>query len=193
MSQEIISLQGSDALVVVDVQNDFCPGGALPIPQGDEVVPVANSWIRAARDRGIPVYCSRDFHPREHPSFEEQGGAWPQHCIQETWGAEFHSDLEVPENARIVTKGVRFDKDQNSIFDETGLASHLEREGIRRLIVLGLALDVCVRASVLDGLEAGFDIFLILDGCRAVTEESGRETIQELERAGANCISGASS
>lgn len=191
MSQKQISLQSNDVLMVVDIQNDFCPGGALPIPQGDEVIPVANFWIEAARSKQIPIYCSRDFHPREHPSFEAQGGSWPPHCIQETRGAAFHPDLNVPETARIVTKGVRFDKDQNSVFDETGLAHRLERDGTGRLIVLGLALDVCVRASVLDGLEAGFEVSVILDGCRAVTEESGRETINELERAGANCISGA--
>ena len=191
MSQETIALKPGDALMVVDVQNDFCPGGALPIPRGDEVVPVANSWIRAAGEQEIPVYCSRDFHPREHPSFEEQGGAWPPHCIQETWGAKFHPELNVPDTARIVTKGVRFDEDQNSVFEETGLASRLERDGTKRLIVLGLALDVCVRASVLDGLQAGFEVAVIPDGCRAVTEESGNSTISELERAGANCISGA--
>jgi nicotinamidase/pyrazinamidase len=153
---------------------------------------MANAWFRKAIAAGIPVYCSRDFHPREHPSFREQGGSWPRHCIQDTPGAEFHPSLEVPERARIVTKGVRFDKDQNSAFDETGLAHLLKRDGTGRLIVLGLALDVCVRASVLDGLQAGFKVMLLLDGCRAVTEESGNNTIQELERAGANCISGAS-
>jgi len=191
MNPEKISLKSDDALIVVDVQNDFCPGGALPIPRGDEVVPVANAWMRTAVAAGIPVYFSRDFHPREHPSFEEQGGPWPQHCIQDTRGAEFHPELMVPDTARIVTKGVRFDKDQNSVFEETGLARRLERDGTSRLVVLGLALDVCVRASVLDGLGAGFELAVVLDGCRAVTEESGRETIEELEGAGANCISGA--
>lgn len=191
MNPEKISLKSDDALIVVDVQNDFCPGGALPIPRGDEVLPVANAWMRKAVAAGIPVYCSRDFHPREHPSFEEQGGSWPQHCIQDTRGAEFHPELMVPDTVRIVTKGVRFDKDQNSVFEETGLARRLERDGTSRLVVLGLALDVCVRASVLDGLEAGFELAVVLDGCRAVTEESGRETIEELEGAGATCISGA--
>jgi len=192
MSQEAISLRDRDALIVVDIQNDFCPGGALPIPQGNEVVPVANSWIHTARALWIPVYCSRDFHPREHPSFREQGGTWPPHCVQDTWGAQFHPSLEIPDQARIVTKGVRFDKDQNSVFEETGLASLLKRDATQRLFVLGLALDVCVKASVLDGLRAGFAVSVLLDGCRAVTEESGRETINELERAGATCISGVS-
>jgi len=192
MTRENISLQDSDALLVVDPQNDFCPGGALPIPQGDQVIPVINTWIRAALSRGIPVYCSRDFHPREHPSFQEQGGPWPQHCIQDTWGAGFHPHLEVPEQARLVTKGVRFDMDQNSVFQETGLISRLERDGTKRLVVMGLALDVCVRASVLDGLKSGFEMLVILDGCRAVTEESGQEAIREMEEAGAICSSGAS-
>lgn len=179
------------ALIAVDVQNDFCPGGALAIPEGDKVVPVINGWSQAALKRNIPVYFSRDFHPLRHPSFREQGGSWPVHCLQDTWGASFHPHLEVPEQAGIVTKGVRFDKDQNSVFEETGLAYRLQDDGANELILAGLALDVCVRASVLDGLQSGFRITVLLDGCRAVTEESGRQAIQEMERAGAIFIHGA--
>jgi len=112
------------------------------------------------------------------------------HCLQDTWGARFHPDLQVPDQASIVTKGVRFDKDQNSVFEETGLARRLELDGVSRLLVAGLALDVCVKASVLDGLKEGLRITVLLDGCRAVSQDSGRRAIEEMERAGATCISG---
>ncbi len=119
------TLRQGDALLIVDVQNDFCPGGALPIAKGDEVVPVLNRWIAAARAQGVPVYASRDWHPVGHPSFKEQGGQWPPHCQQDSEGARFHPDLELPADAVTVTKGVRFDQDQYSAFDQTGLARQL--------------------------------------------------------------------
>jgi len=112
----------SDALLVVDVQIDFCPGGALPIEHGDEVVGVLNEWIEAAGRAGAPIYLSRDWHPKVHLSFREQGGEWPPHCIQDSEGARFHPDLLVPEDGVVVTKVTRFDQDQYSSVDQTGLA-----------------------------------------------------------------------
>ena len=178
-------LSPGDALLLVDVQNDFCPGGALPIEEGDRVVPVLNRWLRTARERGLPVYASRDWHPRRHPSFREQGGEWPPHCIQGTAGARFHPDLELPEDAMAIAKGVRFDRDQLSAFDETGLAAQLRRDGVRRLWVGGLAQDVCVRASVLDALSAGFAVHVIVAATRPVRAKAGREALCAMERAGA--------
>ena len=178
-------MQTGDALLLVDVQNDFCPGGALPIQEGSRVVPVLNRWLRAARERGIPVYASRDWHPRGHLSFAEAGGPWPAHCIQDTEGASFHPDLELPDDAVLVAKGVRFDRDQYSAFSETGLESQLRRDGVRRLFVGGLALDVCVRATVLDALRAGFEVRVLVDATRAVAEEDGRSALEEMESAGA--------
>ena len=109
-------LKPGDGLLIVDVQKDFCPGGALPIAEGDRVVPILNRWLRAARERGIPVYASRDWHPRRHASFREQGGPWPPHCIQGSEGARFHPKLELPEDAVAIAKGVRLDHDQYSAF-----------------------------------------------------------------------------
>jgi nicotinamidase/pyrazinamidase len=174
-----------DALLLIDVQNDFCSGGALPIEEGDRVVPVLNRWLRAARERGLPIYASLDWHPRRHPSFREQGGEWPPHCIQDTSGARLHPDLELPEDATAIAKGIRFDRDQLSAFDETGLAAQLRRDGVRRLWVGGLAQDVCVRASVLDALAAGFFVHVIVSGTRPVRAQAGREALCEMERAGA--------
>ena len=179
------ALQPGDALIVVDVQIDFCPGGALPIARGDEVVPVLNRWIAAASGSGVPVYASRDWHPRHHLSFAESGGQWPPHCLQDSEGARFHPDLRLPESTVIVTKGVRFDRDQYSAFDETGLATEVRARGVKRLWIGGLAQDVCVRATVLDARRHGFEVIVITDGTRPVTPSGGREANEEMLRAGA--------
>jgi len=177
------ALQRGDGLCLVDVQNDFCPWGALAIEEGDTIVPVLNQWIRSALEIGIPIYASRDWHPLGHVSFKEQGGPWPPHCIQDTWGAGFHPDLELPERVVKITKGVRFDQDQNSIFDQTGFVKQLEWDDIKRLWFGGLALDVCVLASVLDALHAGFDVSLIRNGTKPVTVEGGEEAIEKMTAA----------
>lgn len=179
------SLQREDGVLVVDVQVDFCPGGALPIEGGDRVVPVLNGWIRAARDKGMPVYFSRDWHPARHVSFREEGGRWPAHCLQDTEGAGFHPDLVLPEGAVKVTKGVRLDKDQNSAFDQTGLAAQLERDGVRQLWVGGLAQDVCVLATVLDARRAGLEVAVISDGTRPVDAVEGERVLEQMRAAGA--------
>lgn len=181
-------LQPGDALIIVDVQNDFCPGGALPIEHGDEVIPVLNRWIVAAVAKAVPIYASRDWHPVGHMSFKESGGLWPPHCLQDTEGAAFHPDLHLPSSAVKVTKGVRFDQDQNSAFDQTGLATQLRRDGVRRIFVGGLAEDVCVRATVLDGLKEGFEVFLILEGTRPVTAAGGEKARREMQEAGARLL-----
>lgn len=178
-------LHRGDALIVVDVQKDFCPGGALPIKDGDKIVPILNRWIEAAMAKGVPVYISRDWHPINHLSFKKRGGPWPPHCIQDSDGALFHPDLRVPESAIKVTKGVRFDQDQNSVFDQTGLAEQLRYDGVRRLFVGGLAEDVCVLATVLDGCQKGFEVVLISDATRPVTIQGGEEARRRMQAAGA--------
>lgn len=177
--------ESGDALLIVDVQNDFCPGGALAIPGGDQVVPVLNEWIRAAVKAGIPIYASRDWHPRRHPSFEEEGGKWPVHCLQDTPGAAFHPDLELPEDVIVVTKGTRFDKDQYSAFDETGLHQRFLADGIRRIWTGGLAQDVCVCASVLDARGYGYEVGVIPGGSYPVTRDGGIDALQQMRDAGA--------
>ncbi len=179
------TLRDGDALLIVDVQCDFCPGGALPVPDGDAVVSVLNRWLAAARGLGIPVYASRDWHPAGHMSFTERGGDWPRHCIQDTSGASFHPDLELPGDVVKVTKGSRFDKDQYSAFDETGLAERLRQDGIERVWVGGLAQDVCVAATVLEGCAAGFEMHVIQDATRPITAEGGEEANKRMLEAGA--------
>ncbi|MBS3800209.1 MAG: nicotinamidase [Thioalkalivibrio sp.] len=178
------SLQTGDALLVIDMQNDFCPGGALAIADGDQVIPVLNRWLEAARKDGIPVYASRDWHPLEHPSFEAQGGPWPPHCLQDSPGARFHADLELPPDVIKVTKGVRFDQDQYSAFDQTGLATEFRNKGVARVWIGGLAQDVCVAASAIDARNEGFEVRLIAEATRPVTVEGGREALQRMKEAG---------
>ena len=182
------AFQAGDALLLVDVQVDFCPGGHLPIPEGDRVVPVLNRWIRDAEAAGIPVILSRDWHPLQHPSFVEQGGEWPAHCVQDTPGAAFHPALIFADDAIVVSKGTRFDQDQYDAFDQTGLAVLLEKMGVRRLWVGGLALDVCVLLTVEGARNAGFAVKVIRDGCRPVTEEGGEEALARMLVAGAELV-----
>lgn len=182
-------LKTGDALLIIDVQIDFCPGGSLPIEDGDQVVPVLNEWIEAACVKEIPVYASRDWHPHKHPSFKENGGLWPVHCLQDSLGAGFHPDLNLPEGTVLISKGVRFDHDQNSAFDQTGLAVQLQKDGIRRLYVGGLAEDVCVLATVLDACHEGFETVLISDATRAITQDGGRAARETMRASGARFIS----
>jgi len=179
------ALRPGDALIVVDVQIDFCPGAALPIEHGDAVIPVLNRWIDAATAARVPIFASRDWHPRHHLSFVESGGEWPVHCVQDTPGARFHPQLELPDSTIVVTKGVRFDRDQYSAFDQTGLATELRKQGVRRVWVGGLAQDVCVRATVLDARREGFDTIVIADATCPVTGAGGERANEEMRQAGA--------
>jgi nicotinamidase-related amidase len=181
------SLQSGDALLVVDVQNDFCPGGALAVADGDRIVPVLNTWIDRARRAGAPIYASRCWHPRGHVSFRERGGPWPPHCVQNTPGAEFHPDLRLPAGTPIISKGTDRDRDEYSAFGTADLVGRLREHEVRRVFVGGLALDYCVRASVLDGLAAGFAMRLIRDATRPVDAQpgDGERAVAEMRAAGA--------
>ena len=178
--------QLGDALLIVDVQNDFCPGGALPVRNGDSVVAVLNKWIAAALGANVPVYASRDWHPSDHMSFAQQGGPWPVHCIQDTPGAALRSDLQLPHDAVIIDKGIDPADEAYSVFANTDLAERLGQAGVKRLRVGGLAMDYCVRASVLDALKEGFAVHLIADATRAVNVEpsDGDKALDEMRDAG---------
>ena len=149
-------------------------------------MPVLNRWIDAARAGGAVVVASRDWHPTGHVSFRERGGPWPSHCVQGTDGAAFHPALRLPDDAWIVSKGTDPDRDAYSAFGGEPLAEELRRRGVRRLWVGGLAEDYCVRATVLDGLKAGFDVHLIEDAVRAVNVRpgDGARALREMREAG---------
>lgn len=175
-----LPLRRGDALLIVDVQRDFCEGGALAVRGGDEVVRVLNRWIDAAAGMGLPVFASRDWHPPGHVSFEPQGGPWPPHCVQETPGAAFHPDLALPEGAIVLSKGTDPDEDAYSAFQGTGLAEALRERRVERVWMGGLALDVCVRATAQDARHNGFATHLILSATRPVDAEAGRRTVETL-------------
>ncbi|WP_138437107.1 isochorismatase family protein [Marinobacter shengliensis] len=175
----------NSALLLVDIQNDFCEGGSLEVPDANKVIPVVNALIRKATAARQLVIASRDWHTVDHTSFDCRGGPWPPHCIQDTEGAAFHPGMELPADAVRVSKGTGFDVDAYSAFDGTQLDSFLRRHDIRHLQVAGLALDVCVRATVLDGLECGFNIDLMAGGTRAVDPEGVDKVLEELRAAGA--------
>jgi len=176
-----------DALIIVDVQNDFCPRGALPVQRGHEVVPVLNDWIDAARRGRAVIAASRDWHPANHVSFRERGGPWPPHCVQATRGAELRADLQLPADAWVISKGTEPDRDAYSAFDRTDLAERLKTAGVHRVWIGGLALDVCVRATALDAIKAGFETHVIADATRAVNvrPDDGARALTEMESAGA--------
>lgn len=182
-----VTFDSNDALIVVDVQNDFCPGGKLALEEGDEVVPVINALIAQARQAGIPIFASRDWHPLHHVSFEERGGPWPEHCVQDTDGAAFHKQLNLPDSTRLISKGARFDVDQYSAFDKTGLVSELVFLDIKRVWVVGLALEVCVKATALDAAKHDYQTFLVKDGTRYINKADADKAMKELEDAGVIC------
>ncbi len=162
-----------DALIIVDVQRDFCPGGALAVPNGDAVVEPLNRYIGPFKSNGLPIIATRDWHPPNHISFRERGGPWPPHCVQGTPGAEFHPTLELPEDAIIISKATDPDSEAYSGFAGTGLETLLRERGITRVFVGGLATDYCVKMTVLDALAFGFTTFLLEDAIRGVDVNPG--------------------
>jgi nicotinamidase/pyrazinamidase len=173
-----------DALVIVDVQCDFLPGGALAVPEGDAVIPVLNRWIEATDDADVPTFFTRDWHPADHVSFEP-GGPWPPHCVQDTPGAAFDERLLIPDDVTVVSKATRAGAEAYSGFDTTDLAEGLRARGVERVFVGGLATDYCVRATVLDALNEGFEVRVIDGGIRGIAPETTKKARAEMTDAGA--------
>lgn len=183
------------ALLIVDVQNDFCPGGALPVPEGDKVVPVLNRAIQRMGIEGALIIASRDWHPAKSTHFAAYGGQWPVHCVQSTEGAAFHPDLRLTEGAIVVSKGMGETEDAYSAFDartDDGkpLDEVLRQRGVKRLIVGGLATDYCVRGSVLDALEHGYEVVVLRDAVRGVDVQPGdsEKALAEMQSRGAKLV-----
>jgi len=163
-----IHVQAGDALLIVDVQNDFLPGGSLAVPCGDQVVPVLNHYISLFQDRALPVYATRDWHPPDHCSFRTQGGPWPPHCIAGSAGARFASGLKLPPSATVISKATSAGTDAYSGFEGTPLDDNLRNANVQRLFIGGLATDYCVLNTVNDALQHGYQVFLLEDAIRAV-------------------------
>lgn len=179
-------LSPGDALIVVDVQNDFLPGGSLAVPYGDDVIPVLNRYLAAFVQRELPIIATRDWHPPNHCSFQPYGGPWPSHCVAGSDGAAFAAALELPASSSLITlKGTQPEQDAYSAFDGTDLDARLRGQGVARLFVGGLATDYCVLYTVNDGLKAGYTVILLQDAIRAVNVRPG-----DGERAEAEMIQG---
>ncbi len=183
-----IRLTVKDALIVVDMQRDFMPGGALPVQEGDKIIPRLNQYIRLFFERGLPVFFTRDWHPPDHISFKDQGGVWPPHCVQDTEGAKFHPDLYIPpDNRFIISKGTSRDFDAYSGFQGTMLDQLLKERGTKRVFVGGVATDYCVKNTVLGAINLGYEAFLLLDGIKGVDVKQGdsERAIEDMLGAGA--------
>ncbi len=185
-----MEITDKDALIVVDLQRDFCPGGALPVPEGDEIVPVVNSLIPLFKT----VVFTRDWHPPDHMSFSPnpqfRDGSWPVHCVAGTPGAEFHPELKIPPHTIIISKATERDKEAYSGFEGTELHRILMEKGVKRIFVCGLATDYCVKNTALDGVKLGYEVYLVEDASKGVDAPPGnlKRALEEMKRAGVKFI-----
>jgi nicotinamidase/pyrazinamidase len=180
------------ALLVVDVQNDFCTGGALAVPGSERVTSALNRYIADARTRGMTIYASRDWHPAVTSHFAAYGGAWPVHCVQDTQGASFHPALALPHETVVITKGDAEDRAGYSAFegrtaDGVPFETDLRRRGITHLYVGGLATDYCVKHSVLDARRAGLEVTVLADAVSGVNRspDDAADALEDMKAAGA--------
>ncbi|MEN3333590.1 MAG: nicotinamidase/pyrazinamidase [Blastocatellia bacterium] len=180
------------ALILVDIQNDFCPGGALAVADGDAVVPVVNRLMPH-----FPLVVSTlDWHPANHISFREQGGPWPPHCVQNTFGAELHPSLNTASIQNTFRKATTAERDAYSEFEgvddhHRSLDDYLKSRGVRRVYLAGLATDYCVRATTMDALRRGYETYVVTDGVRAVNvqPDDGAKALADMQAQGAHLIS----
>lgn len=178
------------ALLVVDIQNDFCPGGALAVQEGDRVVAPTNELIDFFEKKGWPIFFTRDWHPPHHSSFKAYGGIWPVHCVAETDGAAFHPALRIPNKAKIISKAMKVDTDAYSGFEGTDLALQLKQLDVEQVIIAGLTTDYCVKTTALDGLKNGFKVLVVPEATRAVNLNpgDGEEAMQEMKAHGGEFV-----
>jgi len=185
-----MEVEPKKALIIVDVQNDFCPGGSLAVAHGEEVVAPLNKLMNEFLDRGEPVFKTRDWHPEKTKHFQIYGGTWPVHCVQNTKGAEFHPDLLDDPRVTIVSKGFDESADGYSGFDGTRLAETLREEDVKEVWIGGLATDYCVKETVLDARREGFKVKALADAMRPVNlnPEDGEKAVAEMSAAGAEIV-----
>lgn len=180
----------TDALLVVDVQNDFCPGGSLAIHDGDQIIPAINRLILLFKH----LFFSRDWHPIDHLSFSQNPSfsdkSWPAHCVAGSQGAKFNEHLLIPETAIIINKGTQSNLEAYSAFEKTDLLNHLKCLGIQHLFITGLATDYCVKFSSLDAIASGIEVYVVQDAVRGVDVPSGtvERAFEEMKRAGVRLV-----
>jgi nicotinamidase/pyrazinamidase len=177
-----IKIDRACALIIVDMQNDFMPSGSLPIPDSDKIIPVLNKYIELFVSRKFPIFATRDWHPPDHKSFKQRGGMWAMHCVRDTKGAEFHPELKIPRNATIISKATDADREAYSAFERTELARKLEQEGIKRVLIGGVATDYCVKSTALDAVRLGFDAVLLEDAVKGINNSG--DAVKEMQKSG---------
>jgi nicotinamidase/pyrazinamidase len=188
--RDIVEVPQPDAgsvLLVGDIQVDFCPGGALAVPGGDQIIPVINDAIRLFHAGRLPIIAVRDWHPPKHVSFNEQGGPWPVHCVRMSKGAQFHPELVLPPGTVVVSKATDPEREAYSAFEGTTLEDRLRELHAERLFVTGLATDYCVRQTVLDARRLGFQVVVLEDAVRGIDATPGdsARAMDEMRAAGA--------
>ena len=185
--ETIIQLHAGDSLIIVDMQNDFLPGGSLAVSDGDKVIAPLNRAIYLFSEKGLPIFATREWHPPNHISFKGQGGLWPPHCVQHTRGASFAGALDLPCSGHIISKAMSADQDAYSGFDGTNLHLQLRSMRITRLFIGGLATDYCVKATVLDARKLGYSVYVLNDCIRAVNmnPDDDKKALAEMQAAGA--------
>jgi len=173
LSNTKISLNEHDALLITDIQIDFLPGGALPVEGGDQIIPVVNGYIGHFQSAKTHIIASRDWHPANHSSFKNQGGLWPEHCVQGTEGAKFSPNMKLPKHTIVISKATEPTHEAYSAFDKTNLDVELQRLGIKRLFVAGLATDYCVVNTVIDARNLGFETVVLMDATLGINVKPG--------------------
>lgn len=183
-------LRHGDALIIVDVQNDFVAGGSLAVAGGNAIIPVLNRYIACFQALQLPIFATRDWHPPEHCSFLSQGGEWPPHCVAGSAGAAFHADLTLPDDAHIISKATSQEMDAYSGFTATQLDEILQKFHIDRVFIGGIATEYCVRNTVLDALQLGYCVFVLEDAIQAINQntQDGRLALQDMVRHGAQLL-----
>ncbi|HSC00221.1 MAG TPA: isochorismatase family protein [Burkholderiaceae bacterium] len=184
-TSDTLPLRADDALMIVDVQRDFLPGGSLAVAGSDAVIAPLNYCIARFVEHRLPVFASRDWHPGDHCSFRAAGGPWPPHCVADRPGAQFATALQLPAQAFVVSKGTASERDAYSAFAHTELDARLRDGHVRRLFIGGLATDYCVSASVLDALALGYRVVVLRDAVAAVDAADGAAALQRMQAAGA--------
>ncbi|MEM4285034.1 MAG: nicotinamidase [Candidatus Nitrosocaldus sp.] len=179
-------LDDGSALIIVDMQNDFMPGGSLPVPDADKIIPIINKYIEIFMNKGLPIFASRDWHPPNHISFKQRGGVWPVHCVRNTLGAKFHPDLKLPRSTIIISKATDPNREAYSAFDRTELADRLREKSIKRVFIAGVATDYCVKNTALDALEHGFETILLEDATKGLA--NSLSAIEEMKARGVKVI-----
>lgn len=180
-------LGAGDALLAIDIQNDFLPGGRLAVAEGDQVIQAMNMYIDCFIRRQLPVFATRDWHPKNHHSFVQHGGPWPEHCVAGSTGAKFANSLHLPETVNIISKGTKADTDGYSGFENPCLKTQLEKLSVSRLFIGGLATDYCVFNTVCDALNLNYQVLLLTDAVHAVNvhRHDGEQAIKKMILKGA--------